>query len=102
MTSIENKYLDDPLVSKAINYLETETGKNLFEPLEFLNLFMEQRKFIIDNFDNAGLIIDTLKSLPLTQKQRQLLVWLIYNRISFSTIFWGESDDKIELGEYNL
>jgi hypothetical protein len=60
------------LVTDTIDYIKT-IAKDLFEPLEFLNLLWYQKQFVNQNQSNPDLVIDTLRSLPLTDAQKHVL-----------------------------
>jgi hypothetical protein len=60
------------LVTSTVDYIKT-IAKDLFEPLEFLNLLWKQKQFVNENHKNPRFVIDTLKSLPLADAQRHVL-----------------------------
>jgi hypothetical protein len=60
------------LVTDTVDYIKT-IAKDLFGPLEFLNLLWEQRMFVNENCKNPDTVIETLKWLPLTDAQKHVL-----------------------------
>jgi Leucine-rich repeat (LRR) protein len=64
-------------VSETIEYFKTGARKGFFEPLEFLNLFWEQKEFVHKNLADSDLVISHLKELPLTDEQKHVLLGFI-------------------------
>ncbi|MDR2346570.1 MAG: hypothetical protein LBE18_10925 [Planctomycetaceae bacterium] len=60
------------LVTDTIDYIRT-IAKKLFEPVEFLNLLWQQKQFVNKNYQNPNLVVNTLRSLPLTDAQKHVL-----------------------------
>jgi hypothetical protein len=65
------------LIREAKEYFENGAGKGIFEPLDFLNLLWRQNDFIEQNIDRAQTVIDHLKQLPISEKERHVLLCFI-------------------------
>ncbi|MDR1181629.1 MAG: hypothetical protein LBL13_06605 [Bacteroidales bacterium] len=64
-------------IRETKEYFENGAGKGIFEPLDFLNLLWIQTDFIEQNIDRAQTVIDHLKRLPISEKERHVLLCFI-------------------------
>jgi hypothetical protein len=65
------------LVSGTIDYFENGERKNLFHPLDFLNLLWKQFYFVLGNHRDTELVIKSLKELPLDDERKHVLLGFI-------------------------
>jgi|GEM_PF-4419973 len=65
------------LVNETIAYFESGPGLRVFKPLEFLNLFEKQYRFVINNWSDENIVINQLKSLPLTELEKHIVYGFI-------------------------
>lgn len=65
------------LVGETIEYFKNGKGARAFRPLELLNLLDKQFNFVKDNFRESEKVISHLKSLPLTDLEKHILLGLI-------------------------
>jgi hypothetical protein len=61
------------LISEAIEYFETGTGKGFFEPLDALNWIWKCSRYVNNNLNKPITDIVYLNNLQLTDKQRHIL-----------------------------
>lgn len=65
------------LVLEIIEYFESGPRKDLFEPLQFLNLFWKQFNFFDSNVGTPFHTIGTLLNLPLSDEEKHVLFGFI-------------------------
>jgi hypothetical protein len=65
------------LVNDTINYFMNGKGAGSFEPIDFLNLLDKQNEFLKLNFQNGELVIQHLKDLSLSVRQKHTLYGFI-------------------------
>jgi hypothetical protein len=73
----ESNIPNQDLVNETIAYFENGPGSRTFKPLEFLNLFEKQYRFVIKNWGDDNIVIAQLKSLPLTELEKHILYGII-------------------------
>lgn len=65
------------LVKDTISFFETGMGRDMFSPIGFLNLLDKQYDFVKLNYNNAELVVNHLKSLALSDRQKHTLYGFI-------------------------
>ena len=65
------------LVNETLEYFQTGAGARVFEALVFLNLLEKQYHFVLNNFKESSKVIQSLKSLPLTELEKHILYGFI-------------------------
>jgi hypothetical protein len=61
------------LVNETITFYETGEGKGTITALEMLNLINKQQNFVMMNYNRSEVVVQHLKSLPLTDRKKHSL-----------------------------
>jgi hypothetical protein len=68
------------LVKETISFFDNSPGKDLFTPLQILNLIHQQKQYLMSNYQDGTLVLEHFKQLPLTGRSKHsfygfLLKW---------------------------
>ena len=73
----EKNIPNQKLVRETIEYFEKGHGLRVFNALEILNLLEKQYHFVLQNIDKTSSVVESLKSLPLSDLEKHVLYGLI-------------------------
>jgi len=73
----EKNIPNQKLVTDTITYFETGDGVGSFQPIDFLNLLDKQHEFVKLNHDKGEVVIEHLKNLYLSDREKHTLYGFI-------------------------
>ena len=82
-TNIDSYLNTDTNVQIYNDLTENPTWENLFDPLEFFNLFYEQERIVIDNKNKPTALLRHLTDLNLSRKQLYYLLLMLHERVMY-------------------
>ncbi len=65
------------LVNETISFFESGQGKDLFTPLEILNLIDKQKNFVMLNYNDGAVVMQHFQVLPLSDRAKHSLFGFI-------------------------